>query len=96
MGQRKFSRSYHRRDRELLAQSGAPLAQLGFEPHLVQRQRPRVFDPGAWEALERAETLVGLPKVQLLRAALVLLARDGPTRVSLRAAIEELEGGSVP
>jgi hypothetical protein len=65
---------------------------LGFEPHRESHQRPRAFDAAAWTALERSEALVGISKIQLLRAAIILLAREGPGSVSLRKALEEIEG----
>jgi hypothetical protein len=54
------------------------------------KQRPRKFDSVAWQALEAAEAVTGLSKVQLLRACLHLLAEKGLRRVDLQASLDEI------
>jgi hypothetical protein len=66
------------------------LLELGFRNAPRGKPRPRSFDSLAWESLEAAEKLCGLPKIALLRACLVLLARKGVTRVDLQATLDQI------
>ena len=54
------------------------------------KQRPRKFDSVAWQGLEAAESVTGLPKVLLLRASLSLLAKRGVRRIDLKACLDEI------
>jgi hypothetical protein len=66
------------------------LLELGFRNAPKGKPRPRAFDLLAWESLEAAEHVCGLPKIVLLRACLALLARKGVTRVDLQATLDEI------
>jgi hypothetical protein len=68
------------------------LLRLGIRSAPKGNQRPRKFDALAWESLEAAEEVCGLPKVVLLRACLSLLAKRGVTRVDLQASLDEIIG----
>jgi hypothetical protein len=73
-----------------LAELVRALRQLGIRRTPKGRQRPRKFDVAAWQCLEIAEEISGLPKVVLLRACLSLMAEGGGTRVDLQASRNEL------
>ena len=73
-----------------LSEIVSTLQRLGVRSTPKGKQRPRKFDRLAWEALEAAEKVCGLPKVVLLRACLSLLAREGVIRVDLQACLEEI------
>ena len=62
------------------------LNRLGFQPPADRHQRPRPFDREAWEMLEAGEARTSLPKIQLLRAVLVRLAREGGRTIDVGAA----------
>ena len=82
--------------RDLMSARSAPLSEivstlqrLGVRSTPKGKQRPRKFDRLAWEALEAAEKVCGLPKVVLLRLS-ALLAREGVIRVDLQACLDEI------
>jgi hypothetical protein len=70
---------------------------LGIRQMPKGKQRPRTFDIKAWQSLEAAEKICGLPKVELLRACLYLLARKGVTQVDLQVSLDAInEVGADP
>lgn len=67
------------------------LLKLGFQPVPKGNVRPRRFDDKAWQALGLAEEICGLPRVQLLRAALRRLAEKGVGNINLAETVAKLE-----